>query len=215
MTKLSNSIFLSTALFLGTIGMAHAQETAPAADTETETASQDGGAATTGVEGDLSLGEAAVAELVVGQPYTSEVIGDWEIRCIKAEEGKEDPCQLYQLLDDGQGAPVAEFSLFRLPEGGQAQAGATVVVPLETSLPQQLTITVDGAEARRYPYAFCNTVGCYARIGLTAEDVLRFKRGNAAQIVIVPALAQDQKVELSLSLKGFTAAFEKASIIQQ
>jgi len=166
------------------------------------------------IEDQLSLGEDADKDPELGQPYTQEVIGAWEIRCIKTESG-DDPCQMYQLVDDGQGAPVAEISLFRLPDGGKAEAGATIVVPLETSLTQQLTISVDGGSARRYPYAFCNPVGCYARLGMTAADVSAFKRGNEAIITIVPALAPDQKVELALSLNGFTASYDKASVIDQ
>ena len=129
------------------------------------------------VESQLSLGEDASVDPELGKPYTAEIVGAWEMRCIKTESGN-DPCQMYQLLDDGQGAPVAEISLFRLPDGGKAEAGATIVVPLETSLPQQLTISVDGGNARRYPYAFCNQVGCYARLGMTAQDVAAFTRGN-------------------------------------
>lgn len=166
------------------------------------------------VEEQLSLGEDADKDPELGKPYTQEVIGAWEMRCIKTE-AEPDPCQMYQLLDDGQGAPVAEISLFRLPNGGKAEAGATIVVPLETSLPQQLTIAVDGGKARRYPYAFCNPVGCYARLGLTAADISAFKRGNAAEITIIPALAPDQKVKLALSLKGFTASYDKVSVIEQ
>lgn len=166
------------------------------------------------IEEELSLGEDANATPAVGQPYRAEEIGDWDLRCVKSEADT-DPCQMYQLLSDSQEAPIAEFSLFRLPEGGRAVAGATIVVPLETALQQQLTIVVDGGEARRYPYSFCNTVGCYARIGLTNQDVTAFKRGNSAKLSIVPIAAPDQKVEVVLSLSGFTAAFGKVSIIDQ
>lgn len=173
-----------------------------------------GETATPSVEDQLSLGEDADAAAAIGQPYTRETIGAWEMRCIRAETGEE-PCQMYQLLEDGQGAPVAEVSLFRLPGGGKAVAGATVIVPLETSLTQQLTISIDGGKARRYPYAFCNPVGCYVRLGLTEADINAFKRGNAAKMTIIPALAPDQKVELSLSLEGFTASYGKVSVIEQ
>ncbi|MFC6638291.1 invasion associated locus B family protein [Sulfitobacter sp. JBTF-M27] len=181
--------------------------------TATEEATPQAGAATQ-IENQLSLGEDADADPELGKPYTKEVIGAWEMRCIKTDT-ETDPCQMYQLLDDGQGAPVAEISLFRLPDGGKAKAGATIVVPLETSLPQQLTVAVDGGKARRYPYAFCNPVGCYARLGLTAEDVAAFKRGKEAVITIVPALAPDQQVKLSLSLSGFTASYDKVSVVEQ
>lgn len=184
---------------------AQSTTTGDATVTQTETA-------TPSVEDQLSLGEDAATE--IGQPYTREEIGAWEMRCIKVEAGEE-PCQMYQLLDDGEGAPVAEVSLFRLPDGRKAVAGATVIVPLETSLTSQLTISIDGGKARRYPYAFCNPVGCYVRLGLTNEDVAAFKRGNAAEMVIVPALAPDQKVALKLDLTGFTASYDKVSVIEQ
>ncbi len=180
-----------------------------------EAAPSDGTAATAAdVESQLSLGEDANKDPELGKPYTKEVIGAWEMRCIKTEQ-EVDPCQMYQLLDDGQGAPIAEVSLFRLAPGGKAEAGATIIVPLETALPQQLNISVDGGAARRYPYAFCNPVGCYVRLGLTAEDVAAYKRGKLAKITIVPALATDQKVELELSLEGFTAGYDKVSVIEQ
>ena len=88
-------------------------------------------------------------------------------------------------------------------------------MPLETLLTQKLTIAVDGGQAKRYDFSFCTQVGCYARVGFTADDVSRFKAGSAAKITIVPALAPDQKVELDMSLSGFTAAFEETSRLNQ
>ncbi len=163
---------------------------------------------------DLPMGDDADKDPEMGQPYTAETIGAWDMRCIKSE-AEIDPCQMYQLLDDGEGNPVAEVSLFRLPAGGKAEAGATIVVPLETALPEQLNISVDGGKARRYPYAFCNRVGCYVRMGLTAADIAAFKKGKQAQVTIVPALAPDQTVVVTLSLEGFTAGYDKASVIEQ
>lgn len=179
-----------------------------------DTAQTDAPAEAPAPQTDLNLGEDADANPEAGQPYFSETIGAWKLRCIKTDK-ETDPCQMYQLLADDKGAPIAEFSLFRLPDGGKAAAGATVVVPLETSLQNQLTIRVDNGSARRYPFAFCNPVGCYSRVGFTDEDVAAFKRGKAATLTIIPALAPDQKVELTLSLEGFTASYDKASVLEQ
>jgi len=181
-----------------------------AQSTETETEAQEG----TSIEDQLSLGEEADPEPQVGQTYIAEDIGDWEIRCIKTAEGEE-PCQMYQLMSDSEGSPVAEISIFRLAEGSRAVAGATIVVPLETSLQQQVTMQVDDGQARRYPFAFCNPVGCMSRVGLVQDEIDAFKRGNEATLTIVPALAPDQKVGLTMSLKGFTAAYDKASVVTQ
>lgn len=161
----------------------------------------------------LSLGEEATDGPKVGDTYVKEESGDWSLRCIVSGQ-EEDPCQLYQLLRDENGNSVAEISLFRLPEGGQAIAGATIITPLETLLTEQLTLSVDSAQGRRYPYTFCTQVGCYSRIGLTASDVAAFKRGAKATVRIVPAGNPQAEVKLNVSLKGFTAGFDKASVAQ-
>lgn len=161
----------------------------------------------------FDLGQDAEAETQVGEPYRKSEFGAFELRCIRAEDGN-DPCQLYQLVKDENGQPVVEFSLFRLPEGGRAEAGATVVVPLETSLQSQLTIAIDGGSSRKYPFAFCNSVGCYSRIGLTSEDVAAFRRGREAKLTIVPIISPDSQVELTMSLSGFTAGIQETSFPQ-
>lgn len=210
MNRFFTALPLALTLAMGSAAALQAQSNTTSEDATTEEST----AGPAPLENELSLGEDADRDPDLGKPYTSEVIGAWEMRCIKTEE-ETDPCQMYQLVNDVDGNPVAEVSLFRLPDGGKAVAGATVVVPLETSLTNQLTISVDGGKGRRYPFAFCNQVGCYVRLGLTAPDITAFKRGNEAVITIVPALAPDQKVPLTLSLEGFTAGYDKVSVIEQ
>ncbi len=155
--------------------------------------------------------DTAAAGPQVGEPYIRDNFGDWSLRCLKAEEGQADPCQLYQLLKDSDGNAVAEFSTFPLPDGQQAAAGATIVVPLETLLTQQLRLTVDSSEAKLYPFTFCNTAGCVARVGFTSAELAQLKRGNKATLRMVPAAAPDQEVLLDISLSGFTAGFDSVN----
>ena len=184
----------------------------PAGAQDTQAPAADAPAADGSTAENLSLGEdvtaGAPAPAVgegVGTPYVREEFGDWQMRCIRAPEGQEDPCQLYQLLRDETDNAVAEISMFSLPDGGQAAAGATIITPLETLLTEQLTITVDSGAAKRYPFTWCSAIGCFARVGFTEAEVNQFKRGNAAKITIVPVAAPDQKVVLDVSLSGFTA----------
>lgn len=156
----------------------------------------------------LSLGQAV--EPRIGEPYIREDFADWAVRCIKAPEGQTDRCNLYQLLTDDDGRAVAEFNIFGLPEGGRAIAGATIVVPLETLLTEQLTLTVDGRNARRYPITYCNRAGCVARVGFTQAEVDEFRSGSSATLRLVPAATPDQPVVLTVSLAGFTAGFDSA-----
>lgn len=156
----------------------------------------------------LSLGtEPGAATDGVGANYTAATFGDWEQRCVRTEDGA-DPCQLYQLLKDQTGNPVAEITMFGLPAGQKAEAGATIIAPLETLLTEQMLLKVDSGKGKLYPFSWCAQVGCFARVGFTAEEVAGFKKGNAATITIVPVVAPDQKVVVTISLKGFTDGYE-------
>jgi invasion protein IalB len=143
----------------------------------------------------------------VGQTYISAVHGDWEERCVKTEDGA-DPCQLYQLLMDDNANPVAEISIFGLPKGQQAAAGATIIVPLETLLTESLSMKVDAGKERKYPFSWCSGIGCVSRVGFTGPEIDVFRKGNSAEISIVPVVAPDQRVTVKVSLKGFTAGFD-------
>ena len=206
---------LTTVASLALSGLAFAQETDPAE----ETPAQETPAEETPAPGaDLSVldtGEAVNEG--VGQrdnTYIKTTHGDWAVQCLRVQEGPE-PCQMYQLLQDENGGNVAEVSIFRLNNGGQVAAGGTFVVPLETLLTEKLNVRVDSGQAKRYDFSFCTQVGCYARVGFTAEDVAAFRRGNVANVTIVPALAPDQRVTVTMSLSGFTAAYEEISALQQ
>ena len=165
------------------------------------------------VPDDLSMGSTANAGLPsqadaeVGNTYLAANFDKWEQRCVKMADGS-DPCQLYQLLKDGQGNAVAEVSIFDLPEGAQAAAGATLIAPLETLLTANLKIAVDAKQPKLYPFAFCTKVGCVARLGFTADEIAALKKGVKATMTIVPAAAPTKTVDLDVTLKGFTAGYE-------
>ena len=158
---------------------------------------------------DLSAGE-IIGGGGDGESYTGNTHGDWDIVCMRMPDA-EDPCQMYQLLRDAEGNATAEITLFPLPPGQEAAAGATILTPLETLLTAQLVMQIDDGEPRRYPFTFCAAVGCIARVGFTSEEVDAFRRGAVATWSLVPVAAPDQVVELSMSLIGFTAAFNELS----
>ncbi|MFW8593095.1 invasion associated locus B family protein [Cribrihabitans neustonicus] len=191
-----------------------AQDTAadePAAQTEAETAGQTAESA----DSVLDLGQPVNDEPRMGQRYSKEKHGAWDLACVRTEE-ETDPCSLLQVMKGPEGNAIAEFSLFRIEqEGAQAVAGATVIVPLETLLPAALTISVDGAPGKRYNYSFCNQMGCVAQIGLTQGDIDAFKKGKKAVLSLRPAPAPDQVVTMDLSLEGFTAGYNVVDVVKQ
>ncbi|MDO8327720.1 MAG: invasion associated locus B family protein [Cypionkella sp.] len=210
MTELPRTFALS-------FGLALALAAAPvlAQETTTEAPATEATAADAPVADGLNMGTEAgepAAPLTqetaeVGQTYTLAAFELWEQRCTKMADGS-DPCQLYQLLKDKDGNNVAEISMFPLPAGGQAAAGATIIAPLETLLTANLLLAIDGTKPKIYPFTFCAQIGCIARVGFTAEEVNQFKKGAKATMTIIPAAAPDQKVDLDVSLKGFTAGYD-------
>lgn len=201
-----NRLALPIALTLGLAGFAATAQTTteqPAADAATAEGLSMGA--------DAAPGMKTKETAAVGEVYLAGNFELWEHRCEKTEAGT-DPCQLYQLMRDADGQAVAEISLFTLPAGGQAVAGATIIAPLETLLTQNLLIAIDDGKAKIYPFTFCFANGCVARVGFTAEEIDQFKKGGKATVTIVPAAAPETKVAVEMSLKGFTAAYDSLAV---
>lgn len=206
----------SVSLALALLAMAaHPVAAQDAADATEDAATEDAPATP-----DIELGEPVDAETGrrAGELYEREVAGDWSVRCATVIDG-DDPCVIYQLLADSDGNAVAEIALRPLPPGGEAAAAGNIVAPLETFLPAQLTVSVDGGGGVRYPYTFCTerpfspflSTGCVSQIGMTPALVDSFKRGATATVTVRPAAQRDQNIALTLSLTGFTAAFDSLS----
>ena len=205
----SLALALSLGLALPALAQETAPETAPEAPAETAPATGSAASADAPTADGLSMGTEIGTAPGVGDSYVKANFESWEQRCVKTQSGV-DPCQLYMLMKDENGQPVAEFSVFNLPEGteGPAVAGATFIAPLETLLGAGVTIQVDQNKPRAYPFTFCASIGCVARLGFTAEEVTMFKKGANAVLTIIPVVAPDQQVGLTASLKGFTAGLD-------
>ncbi|MFN5996745.1 MAG: invasion associated locus B family protein [Paracoccaceae bacterium] len=204
MSKMAKTTSIALALLL-------ALTAAPLAAQTTEAPAEGDGtvAADTATADNLAMGQEVGAADGPGSNYTAASFEAWEQRCVRTETGA-DPCQLYLLLKDKDGNSVAEFTMFNLPKGGEgpAVAGATFIAPLETLLTAGMMLQIDAGKPKAYPFTFCTQIGCVARIGFTAEEVAAMKGGANAKITIVPFVAPDEKVELAISLKGFTAGFD-------
>lgn len=204
MAKFLTPLGLAALIALG--GAAYAQDT-----TEDAAPAEEGQTAVP----ELDMGEPATPE---GQPrvetYVDEVFGDWQRECLRIP-GDENPppCQITQFLrEEPDAQPVGKVSIGKLPEGAEASAGSMIIVPLGVLLTQQMTIGVDSAAPRRYPFRYCDPNGCVAQIGYTSAEVEAFKAGSQATLTVVPVAAPDQQVELPLSLKGFTDAWNSLEV---
>lgn len=221
MSEMKKTLAAATAIAiaLGFAPVAFAQDTAapaaPAADATATPAAPAADAAATPAApaADAAAAPAAAAPAAApegpGTTYVAKSFDAWELECLRTEDGK-DPCQIVQMLKDGAGNKVASISILALPAAKDAVAGATIATPLETMLTDGVTLKVDSAEAHTIPFKFCDQLGCYANFAMSKADLDALKKGNKIAMTVVPAAAPDKKVDLEISLKGFTAAFTEA-----
>ena len=156
----------------------------------------------------LSLGKPLENIRKPGDVYLAGNKGDWTIRCITETNGKPDKCEIQQLLFLNENTPVVDISIFKLPEGEVAIAAANIMVPLETLLTKKFQFAFSKEIVKEYPYSFCNKNGCLVRLGLLEEDVEAMKKGSSSKLSITHISNPESFINLDVSLKGFTAAFE-------
>lgn len=157
---------------------------------------------------ELSLGKPLESIREPGEIYLAGNKGDWNVRCITGSPGEIDKCEIQQLLFLNENTPVADISIFKLPEGERAVAAANVMVPLETLLTKKFRFAFSEGSVKEFPYSFCNQNGCLVRMGLLEEDVEALKKGSFSELSITHISSPEASINLNLSLNGFTAAFD-------
>ncbi len=183
--------------------IAFAQETTTQETTETTTEETTQAPATTE---EFPVAQ-EVTEPQIGDGYLREKHAAWEVRCIKGEVVEEEECRLFNLLDDPDGNSIAQIDMQALPKGGKAVAGIDIATPLGSLLTAQVIVKIDAGKAKRYPYTWCDQLGCYARFGMTGAEIAAMKKGAKAAVIITSVASPDKPLNLELSLAGFTAAW--------
>jgi invasion protein IalB len=208
-----HSLLLAAALGLAAAVPVTAQDTAapteaPAA-AESEPAADAAAPETTAAEDETAAeGEAEAAPAEAAEPAQPQITttrhGDWEVGCLEGTTN----CEMQQLALDSDGNPVILARVVRLPAGSEAEGLAIFNTPLGTLLQPGLGFQIDTGERAALPFEWCVQEGCIVRLGLRSEDVAAMKRGRAANLTVASIAAPDQPLTLTLSLSGFTAAYD-------
>ena len=82
------------------------------------------------------------------------------------------------------------------------------MVPLETLLTKKFSIAFSEGVVKEFNYSFCNQNGCLVRMGLLQEDIEAMKKGSSSELSITHISNPEASINLSLSLDGFSAAFD-------
>jgi invasion protein IalB len=158
----------------------------------------------------LSIDDSMTGETQQIEPYVKERIKDWNLKCIEPINSIE-RCEANQIIFNQKQQPVAEISIFKLPQGQVATAAATIIVPLETVLIEGLVLAIQDLEPKKYQFKFCNSLGCYSQIGLTNKEIEALKSKGKASIFLKHLSSGDQQIVIPISLSGFTTTFSKAT----
>jgi invasion protein IalB len=131
--------------------------------------------------------------------------GAWDVICSTVNGA----CAMEQKGQDGEGkdlllARIARIEPRDTPQG-TIDTVITVLVPLGVMLKPGLGVQIDSGEVTAGAYELCDRNGCVLQSPMPAAMVAAMKKGVSAKFVMVAP--PNRKVVTSLSLSGFTAAF--------
>lgn len=133
----------------------------------------------------------------------------WFKRCDepkdKANENSEKYCEIYHRLSIKETKQrFVEFAL-GYPRG-KDKARGIVVLPLGILLTSGVEMKIDDHQMFQFDPRFCDGRGCFAYVELSHALVEMMKKGN--EIIISFWSKDSQKINVPISLKGFTKALE-------
>lgn len=138
----------------------------------------------------------------------TETYGDWVVRCVSPEaaEGQPAParvCEMTQELQQQTGRRVLAASLQKAESG----ARLTVIAPFGLLLSEGVKLSVGETQVAALGFTTCLPAGCVAVSDLDVTAVDTLAAGDQALVEMTDT--NTQPVKLNLSLKGFTAAWNK------
>ncbi|GAB2718572.1 invasion associated locus B family protein [Halomonas garicola] len=152
-----------------------------------------------GLLGLMALSPTAFAQ-DAGPAMDTETFKDWDVNCpVNSSEGN---CAMTQMIEDASGEPVLRVVVGNPPQ--LDSAAMTILTPLGVRLAAGLQLQVDSNEPVGMPYQVCLPQGCRADLPLPAELVSQLRGGSTATISMIDP--DDQRVDLDVSLMGFTSA---------
>ena len=139
-----------------------------------------------------------------GQPQPeTQTFQDWTLACIQREDGAR-ACRMVQNVGNEQGQVVMQTAIMMLPDGSP---GLLFNLPLGVWLADGITIQIDGGEEITVPYARCLQPPEQCRVELILDQTRVDQLRAGTQISVTFYDPQQRPIRATVSLLGFTAAF--------
>jgi invasion protein IalB len=159
----------------------------------------------------LTLGGGETMAQTVNEAPTSltETYGDWVVRCVSpaAAEGQPAPARVCEMTQELQqqrtGQRVLALSVQKAESGGRL----TVVAPFGLLLAEGVKLSVGETPLVALGFTTCLPAGCIAVSDLEVATMNALAAGD--QVVVEMTDTNAQPLKLNVSLRGFTAAWNK------
>lgn len=158
----------------------------------------------------LGATSAGAAGLPNGATTLNETYNAWRVVCqaTTKDTQTEVSCMVVQVLTR-KGSNTPAFVL-RLQPSGNGDAEGRMVLPLGVALAEGVTMKIDdAAETAPNPYSTCLRSGCMVPVKWSAKTVAGLKLGGT--LTVTATALNGKKVGFQVSLKGFSAAFDRAA----
>lgn len=135
---------------------------------------------------------------------TNQYFQDWQLKCVEQSEDKQ--CNAVQILRDGQGQTAAMVNVAKIDENVIIE----FAMPLLLDLTQGAQLKIDAVDFATYPFNACSPVACFV-VRENDEELLNgFRNGDSANFDL--QTFQGQKVDLNISLNGFSAVMSALEV---
>lgn len=132
---------------------------------------------------------------------------DWQVACVQGESGGRLCAMSQTLVQEEGGRRILALEIVTAP-GGET-ATAKLLLPFGLLLDQGVSLEVDEAAIEtNLRFRTCLPGGCVVPIALSAQYLVALRKGETLKVVSA-ASDTGQAVSFSISLRGFTAAFDR------
>jgi invasion protein IalB len=131
---------------------------------------------------------------------------DWKVGCERATQGDGQVCFAFQMLQHETSKRTLGYISIGYPGAGRSPL-AILNLPLGMLIPSGAVLQVDGTQTKAdAPIKVCYAEGCRAELPFSTAMVTAFRQQATARIAFMNL--DDSLIELPISLKGFSAAFD-------
>ena len=146
---------------------------------------------------------AGIASTAQAQQQQPQVPQGWFKVCSKQEDN--DICNVQFIRTANTGQLLTAVNLIQIT-GKVNRAIFQIAVPTGRVIPAGIGLQIDGGQAQKIDYAICLPDRCIAEAPLSDALVASLKKGG--ELTLTSINFQNQPNPISISLNGFTAAFD-------